>query len=150
LEIARLRSFLRAHRRFAIDSCIFIYQWDRNSRYSDLTDIVFSSLEQAQARAVTSTITMCELLVHPCSIHDRKQVAELFGWFSTYPNLDWLAPDLEISSLAAQIRAQHRLRTADALQAATAIHAQVTALITNDPVFSRVGRFETLLLDGLL
>jgi predicted nucleic acid-binding protein len=69
---------------------------------------------------------------------------------STFPNLDWIAPNLEIADLAARFRALHRLRTPDALQAATAAHSRVTGLITNDAVFARVPAFETLVLDSLL
>jgi len=68
---------------------------------------------------------------------------------STYPNLNWIPPTLEIADLAAQIRALHRLRTPDALQAATAIRAQATGFITNDPVFERVEGLETVILDQL-
>jgi predicted nucleic acid-binding protein len=64
--------------------------------------------------------------------------------------LDWIAPRLEIADIAARLRALHRLRTPDALHAATAVYAQVTGLITNDSVFQRVGAFETLVLDSLL
>jgi predicted nucleic acid-binding protein len=42
------------------------------------------------------------------------------------------------------------LRTPDAIQAATAVHAGVTALITNDAVYERVDAFETLVLDRIL
>jgi len=38
----------------------------------------------------------------------------------------------------------------DALQAATAIRAPATGVVTNDPVFERVGAFETLVLNHLL
>jgi predicted nucleic acid-binding protein len=55
-----------------------------------------------------------------------------------------------VADVAARIRAANRLRTPGALQAATAIRAQVTGLVTNDPVFERVGAFETLVLDHLL
>jgi hypothetical protein len=42
------------------------------------------------------------------------------------------------------------LRTPDALQAATAIHAQATGFITNDPIFERLEGFETMILERLL
>jgi predicted nucleic acid-binding protein len=42
------------------------------------------------------------------------------------------------------------LRTADALQAATAAYTRATGLITNDGVFERLEAFETLVLDQLL
>jgi len=69
---------------------------------------------------------------------------------STYPNLRWIAPDLETADIAAQMRAAYRLRTPDALQAATALRAAATGLITNDPAFSRIQEFETVILDEFL
>ena len=82
-------------------------------------------------------------------IRDRR-ADDFYGLLSTYPNLDWIAPNLEIAELAAQIRALHRLRTPDALRAATAEHLRATGLITNDSVFQRVDSFQTLVLDDLL
>ena len=40
--------------------------------------------------------------------------------------------------------------TPDALQAATAVHAQATGVVTNDPVFARIDSLETPVLDRLL
>jgi predicted nucleic acid-binding protein len=150
LGLERLRAFLRRHRRVALDTSIFIYQLEANARYIALTDQIFSWLERPGGKAVTSTITMTELLVQPYRDSDELRVDEFYGLLSTYPNLDWIAPDLEIADLAARIRAVHRLRTPDALQAANAVHAQASGLITNDPVFERVKDFETLILDRLL
>jgi len=93
---------------------------------------------------------MTELLAQPYRALDEQRVDEFFGLLSTYPNLEWIAPDLQIADRAAQIRARHRLRTPDALQAATAVQARATGLITNDPVFERVDEFDTLLLDQLV
>jgi predicted nucleic acid-binding protein len=147
LEIARLRAFLHSHRRAAIDTCIFIYQWEANPRYSPLTDFIFTSLEQSDFAAVTSTITMTELLVHPYRERDATRANDLFGLLSTYPNLEWIAPTLEIAARASEIRARFGLRTPDALQAATAVQVNATAMLTNDPIFRRVPDFRVLVLD---
>jgi predicted nucleic acid-binding protein len=93
---------------------------------------------------------MTELLVQPYRDFDEQRVDEFYGLPSTFPNLQWVAPNLEIADLAARFRALHRLRTPDALQAATAAYAGATGLITNDPVFKRLDAFETLVLDQLL
>jgi predicted nucleic acid-binding protein len=93
---------------------------------------------------------MTELVVQPYRDSDRRRVRQFYALLSTYPNLEWIAPSLEIADIAARLRAVHRLRTPDALQAATAVYAQVTGLITNDSVFQRVDAFETLMLDSLL
>jgi predicted nucleic acid-binding protein len=90
---------------------------------------------------------MTELLVPSYRDHHEGKVDEFYGLLSTYPNLRWVAPDLETADLAARIRADYRLRTPDALQAATAVRAQATAFVTNAPVFARIGEFETAILD---
>jgi len=146
----RLGAFLKHHRRIALDTSVFIYNIEANPRYVGLTDRIFAWLEQPGHSAVTSTITMTELLVQAYRDSAEQRVNQFFALLTTYPNLDWIAPDLEVADSAARIRAAHRLRTPDALQAATALHGRATALVTNDPVFERVDVFETLLLDRVL
>jgi predicted nucleic acid-binding protein len=149
LGLTRLRAFLQRHRRVALDTCVFIYQLEGNVRYASFTDTVFTWLERPEHRAVTSTITMTELLVQPYRESDQRRVDEFYALLSTIPNLEWIAAGLEIADIAARIRGAHRLRTPDALQAATAVHRQATGLVTNDPIFDRVKEFETLVLDRL-
>jgi predicted nucleic acid-binding protein len=150
LEVEGLRTFLRRHRRIALDTSIFIYQLEANPKYLAQTDPIFSWLERPGSAAITSTITMTELLVLPYRERDEQRANDFYGLLSTYPNLDWIAPNLEIAELAARIRALHRLQTPDALLAATAVHSLASGLITNDPVFEHVEGFETLVLDQLL
>jgi len=150
LGVERLRLLLRRHRRIAIDTSVFIYQLEANARYLALTDSVFSWVERTGHEAVTSTITMTELLVPSYRSNDEHRVDAFYGLLSTYPNLQWIAPDLETADLAAKLRAGYRLRTPDALQAATALRAKATGLITNDPIFARVGELETAILDRFL
>jgi predicted nucleic acid-binding protein len=150
LGVESLRLFLRRHRRIALDTSIFIYQLEANARYLPLTESVFSWVERTGHEAVTSTITMTELLVPSYRDNDEHRVDAFYGLLSTYPNLQWIAPNLETADLAAKLRAVYRLRTPDALQAATAIRAQATGLITNDPTFARIAELETAILDQFL
>ena len=148
MAVEQLRQFLRRHRRIAIDTSIFIYQLEENERYLALADSVFLWLERAGREAVTCTITMTELLVQPYREEDENRVDACYALLSTYPNLQWLAPDLETADLAARLRATHRLQTPDALQASTALRFRATGFITNDSIFTRVGGFETAVLDA--
>jgi predicted nucleic acid-binding protein len=150
LAVDQLRQFLRRHRKIALDTSIFIYQLEANPRYVALTDAVFSWLEQPGHSAVTSTITMTELLVPAYRENDEHQVDEFYGLLSTFPNLEWVAPDLAISDVAARLRAAHRLRTPDALQGATALREAATGMVTNDPFFRRIEEFESAVLDEFL
>ena len=93
---------------------------------------------------------MTELLIHPYRYSSIWEVDECYARLSEYPNLDWIAPSLRIGDVAARVRAQHRLGTPDALQAATAIETQATGMLTNDSVFERLGEFETLVIEQLI
>jgi predicted nucleic acid-binding protein len=145
-----LGAFLRRHRRIALSTSIFIYQLEANTRYVELTDAVFAWLERPGHKAVTSTITMTELLAQPYGDADEQRVDEFYGLLCTFPNLDWIAPDLEIADMAAGLRVRHSLRAPDALEAATAVRSRATGMVTNDPIFERLEAFETLVLDRLL
>ncbi|MGH9377006.1 MAG: hypothetical protein ACRD1J_12705 [Terriglobia bacterium] len=99
MGLGRLHTFLRSHRRIELDTSIFIYQLEENARYVAHTDHMFSWLERPKCDAVTSTITMTELLVQPYRDFEEHQVDEFYGLLSTYPNLDWIAPNLTISDM---------------------------------------------------
>jgi len=150
LGVERLSAFLHRHRRIAVDTSIFIYQLDPNVRYIHLTEPIFKWIEARGHAALSSTVTLTELLVRPYREGGDQAVDAFYGLLSRYPNLDWIPVDLRIADIAARLRADHRLRTPDALQAATAAHGNATGLVTNDPVFNRIKAFEVLLLDDLL
>jgi predicted nucleic acid-binding protein len=150
LGLDRLLTFLSRHNKIALDTSVFIYHLEANKRHLPFTQSIFDWLERSGHRAVTSTITMTEVLVHPYRQADVKRANELYGLLSRYPNLQWVAPDLETAELAARLRAQRRLKTADALQAATAVRAGASAFVTNDPDFSSIPSLEVLLLERLL
>jgi predicted nucleic acid-binding protein len=150
LGLAQLRISLARHGSIALDTSIFIYELETNPRYVALADAIFQWIEQSGHRAITSTITMTELLVQPYREFGQPQVDAYYTRLATYPNLEWVDANIEIAGAAAKLRAAHRMSTPDALQAATAIRAQATALVTNDPIFKRVSGFEALVLDDLL
>jgi predicted nucleic acid-binding protein len=149
LGVGRLSAFLRRHRLIALDTSIFIYQLDANARYVPFTDLIFRWVEAKGHAAITSTVTMTELLVRPYREGGHDAVDRFYSVLSRYPNLEWLPVDLRIADIAARLRAEFGLRTPDALQAATAAHGKATGFLTNDPVFNRLDVFEALLVDDL-
>jgi len=66
---------------------------------------------------------MLEVLVQPYRAADIDRVNKFYALLSTFPHLEWVAPSLRIADIGAQLRAEHRLRTPDAFQAATRFHA---------------------------
>jgi len=141
---------LRSHNTVALDTSVLIYQLEKNPRYFPFSDAVFAWLEHPDNSAITSTLSMTELLVPAHRDGDARRLQHYRGLLTTYPGLAWLHPDLVIADTAARLRAEYRLKTPDAIQAATAIQSKVSIFLTNDPIFQRVKELETLVLDELL
>ena len=133
-----------------MDTSPFIYRLETHPRYGPVAATLFAWLERRGSSAVTSTITMTELLVHPYKIGDIDRVNTIYALTSTYPHLSWLPPTLAIADEAARLRAKYGLRTPDAIQAATAISAGATGFVGNDDAFKRVTELDILLLDHVV
>ena len=88
--------------------------------------------------------------VRSVRLSDIDRVNQFYALLSSYPHLTRVAPALEIADLGARLRAEHNLRTPDALQAATALASGATGFISNDPVFQRVNGLEAAILDNFL
>ncbi len=149
MAVTGLRAFLRRHRRIAVDSSIFIYHLEGSPGYGGLANEVFEWIETPGHAAVTSTVSMLEIVVQPYGEANEELAILYYGLLSRYPHLEWIAPSLEIADIAARLRARHRLKTPDALQAATAIKGRATGLVTNDAAFEGVELLETAVLDRL-
>ena len=145
----RLEDFLSRHRRIALDTSVVICAVEAHPKYLGNVQGILNWIEAA-GEAVTSTLTMTEALVRPYRLQEPESVDKFYSFLITYPNLEWIEPTLKIADRAAQIRAAHKLRTPDAIQAATAIASGATGLISNDAVFARVDSLEVLILDEML
>ena len=149
MGLTPLRAFLARHRRIALDTSVFIYYLEANPSYVDLAGEVFAWLERPPNTAVTSTLTMTELLVYPYRASNERLVNQYYALLSLFPNLEWIAPDLAIADAAARIRAHHGLRTPDAQQVATAIRCGASAMLTNHSDVAPVAEVEVEVLDRL-
>ena len=149
VEGAVLASFLERQRRIGLDTSVFNYAVEENTKYVALVRPILKWVEGSRGLAVTSTITMLELLVQPYRLADIDRVNRFYALLTTYPHLEWIEPSLQIADRAARLRADHNLRTPDALQAATALERDATGFVSNDPAFKRVEGIEVIVLEDL-
>ncbi|HSF14169.1 MAG TPA: PIN domain-containing protein [Vicinamibacteria bacterium] len=145
----RLAEFLNRHRKLGLDTSVFIYAVEENPKYLALVRPILAWVEGPKGQAVTSTVSMLELLVQPYRLSDLNRVNQFYALLITYPHLEWVAPSLAVADRAARLRADHNLKTPDALQAATALASEATGFISNDPAYKRVAGIETVILDEL-
>ncbi len=132
------RTRLADHAILALDTSVFIYQFESHPRYMPLVSTVLGQIQSGHNHGVTSVIALMELTVHPWR-HGRSTVAREYEvLLANFPNLTMLDVDRDIARQAAQLRARYNVQPADALHAATAICHKASGLVTNDRRLERL------------
>jgi len=142
-----LNSFLQNHKSVYIDTSVFIYFVEKNVGYHKICESIFENIETGAIKASTSTLTLLEVLVTPYKLKRDDLVLSFYSLFSTYPNISWINLTLGISDLAAKLRAEHGLKTPDAIQAASAISYGAKGFICNDRAFQKIKDIDCLVID---
>lgn len=148
--VMSIERFIKKHHRVALDTSVFIYFIEEHSDYYPFCDKVFESIETGLIKASTSTLSLLEVLVQPYRMKKDDLVYKFYSLLSTYPNLTWIDMNLKIADISARLRAEHKLKTPDSIQAASAVLSGATGFICNDKAFKRVREIECLVLDDCL
>ena len=117
----------------ALDTVAFIYFIEENPRFVRALEPVFEAIDEGRLAAVTSSLTLLEVLVVPlragnAALADRYEQALTRG-----RGLTLIDVDRGQLRAAAQLRSVFpKVRTPDALQLSAALSAGCSALLTND------------------
>lgn len=132
-----------------LDTMVFIYHLENHSGYSRITEKLFEEIEKGRYHAVTSFVTLLEILVKPKREGALRAVSDYKDLLLTFPNLTFFPLELRVTDLASSLRAEYSIRTPDAIQIATAITEGAAVFITNDGQLKKVDAIEVILLDDL-
>jgi len=142
----KFRRSIEKHRVVGVDTAPLIYFIEDVTPYADLLHPVFDRLERHVLAAVTSTITLAEILTKPLADKNFTLVDEIKFTLKTFSTLSMVAIDEKLAEVAALVRARHAIRLPDALQMAAAIQGEATLFITNDKRLKNVDGIEVLVL----
>jgi predicted nucleic acid-binding protein len=131
----------------AIDTAPFIYFIENNPAYIRLVAPFFASLDRGDFRAVTSTITLSEVLVNPLRQGNQALAARYFRILTTSRNLAVLPISEAIASEAAGLRAKHGFKTPDAIQIAAGLIGGASSFLTNDAGLASIPGMRSIVLD---
>jgi predicted nucleic acid-binding protein len=131
----------------ALDTSAFIYHLEDHSLYGPRVLPVFRRIEQGRCNAVTSTLTLLEVLVQPYRDDDESRRIAITGLLASFPRIRWVDLDLAVADRAAALRARYNLRVPDAIQVATAILAGADMLLTNDRGLRRIVEVSVVLIE---
>lgn len=132
-----------------LDSNGFIYSVERIEPYRTLLEPIWQWARASEFDIVSSDIIVLEPLVKP--LREGDSVVEmLFRALFDAQEVSLIPATRELWENAARVRANTRLKTPDALHAATALQAECALFITNDTDFRRVEGLPVIVLDDLL
>lgn len=121
--------------RVFVDTAPFIYVLESHPQFAELFVGLFEAAENGTLSIVLSTVTLAEVLTGP---HKAGQTALAKRYEKALCQYEVVPVSVPIAALAAQLRAQNRLKLPDALQLATALEAGANAFVTHDRDFSGV------------
>ena len=133
-----------------LDTMVFIYHFEENQIYSPLTFSIFESLEKGNFNAITSILTLLEILVKPKRENNLILTERYKILLETFPNLQVKTLDENIADIASSLRANYNINTPDAIQVATSLEAQADIFITNDTSLKKITEIKVLLLSEML
>jgi predicted nucleic acid-binding protein len=133
-----------------IDTAPFIYYIEDHESYASLLDPVFRAIDATSLAAVTSTLTLLEVLVAPFRSKDTALAARYEAILTRGRGLALVELRRGILRAAAKLRATRDVRTPDAIQLAAAVAAGCTAYLTNNRRLPRIPGLRILVLDDYL
>lgn len=146
----RLVKKILAYDKIGLDTCFFIYQLENNPTYSELCSVIMDLIENKKIEAVTSSMTLSELLIRPYKMNRIEKVFELDQAIRNIPNLSIIPIGEGEARLAAFFRAKKSLRLPDCLHLACTVSHEAKIFITNDHRFKSLKNPEIICLSDFV
>lgn len=133
-----------------LDANLFIYAVEGFQKYATLCDVIFRSIEEMKIHAVTSELTLAEVLVLPLKRADATAIAQYEDIVKDRFDLKIAPVSRDVLRSAADIRASHGLKLPDAIHAATALLSGSEFIFTADMSLKAPEPLKVITLDELL
>ena len=131
-----------------LDTVPIIYYMESELHIEKLEPL-FDRISKGKLNAVTSTITLLEVLVQPYRKGDIELANSYRDILLKSKNFSVVPLVEEISEKAAELRAEYNIKTPDAIQLSTAILSNATAFLTNDFELGKIDDLDVIILDDL-
>lgn len=124
--------------RILLDSVSIVYYLERNARYFAAASEWMERVNAGQLTAAASALLLAEVLVPAYRAGNPAAARQARAALERIPNFELLEVTPAVADTAARLRAEHNLRTPDALHVATALDEGAEWLVTNDHRLRRV------------
>jgi len=118
--------------RIYLDTNIIIYVVEGYDEYGHILLSLLDEMDSGAVTAVTSELTRAEVLVKPKQDHNNVLEHAYKTFLQARSMLEIVAISENILEIAAELRAETKLKLPDAIHIATAIVSDCNVLLTND------------------
>lgn len=133
-----------------LDTSCFIYTMENNPKYNLVTRLVLNAITDKKLKAVTSVITLAEVLRKPFENNDLLLAQMYHSVFTQTQNLETIELDTELSINTAKIAADYKFKLPDSYQFAVAEKLNCKSFLTNDKALKKFKGLEVIVLDDLV
>ncbi|MBL7156148.1 MAG: type II toxin-antitoxin system VapC family toxin [Candidatus Pacebacteria bacterium] len=137
METRLLEKKIKSLSKIFLDTAIFIYFLEENSKWINLVLPIFQLAEKKEVNLVTSSITALEVITG-YKKQKRQDLVKSFWEMLEDFEIEILDFEKKYVEKAAQLRADLNLRTPDAIQLSLAIKNKISAFATNDAKLKKV------------
>lgn len=133
-----------------LDTSCFIYTMENSPKYNLATRSVLNAITDKKIKAVTSIITLAEVLRKPFENNDLLLAQMYHSVFTQTPNLETIELDIKLSIDAAKIAADYKFKLPDSYQFAVAEKLNCKSFLTNDKDLKKFKGLNVVVLDELV
>ena len=133
-----------------LDTAILIYLIEEHERYLPAVEPVFAAIDAGDLEAVTSGLTLLEVLVVPYRAGNARLAERYENLLTRSRGVRMLDIDCDVLRAAAQLRAAAGVKTPDAIQVAAALVAECPVFLTNDRALPAIPGLKVLQLSDFV
>ncbi|MFH0924665.1 MAG: PIN domain-containing protein [bacterium] len=123
---------------------------ERTKKYLNVVKSIFADIHVGKIDAITSTVTLTEVLVLPFRMGDKLLIEKYKQILLYSEGLTTFEIFHEVSEQASELRARYSIKTPDAIQIAVGILYGADVFLTNDSDFKQVEDIKVMVLDDFL
>jgi predicted nucleic acid-binding protein len=132
-----------------LDTAPLIYFIEGHSEFQKSLNLLFSLIDKGEILAITSTITLLEVLVKPLRENRLDLVDKYNEILTSSKGLDICDLNISVAKEAANLRSKYNLKTPDSIQIATAKVYSTDYFITNDQQLKSITDINGLVISDL-
>ncbi len=132
-----------------LDTSCFIYLIEDHPLFAAKVAPVFKRITDGKLEAITSVITVSEVLVAPIKQNNEGLIAKYHELFTQVDDLRVMAPSYQTAIVAARIAASYGTKLPDCYQLAIAAETGCSTFLTNDEALRKHKKANVLLIGDL-